>query len=224
VRRLRLTATFALVSLVAMTALGAALVLVSSRLLEQQALLQAQRTAEAYARAGVEREVPESAYRTGSFSEALITRLDAEYGQSSGPSLVGIRLWTGDGVLVYDSTRVKNVPVPASSDIVEGGIPDPTRFVAATRLDGATSTAALVDVVAAGGKSTTRLDVYVPVFYGHSSPRTVAEILLSYDETAAAVANGTRTILYVALAGLGLLWLRCVSRRPRTPGWRCSTR
>ena len=32
-------------------------------------------------------------------------------------------------------------------------------------------------------------------------------ILLSYDETAAAVASGTRTILYVALAGLGLLWL-----------------
>src|SRR5664279_4737606 len=99
-----------------MTARGAALVVVSSHLLEQQALLQAQRTAEAYARVGVEREVPETAYKTGSFSEALIAKLDAEYGQSNGSSLVGIRLWTGDGVLVYDSTRVKDVPVPSSSD------------------------------------------------------------------------------------------------------------
>ena len=65
-RRLRLTATFALVSLVAMTALGAALVTASAHLLQQQALIQAQRTAEAYVRVGVEREVPETAYQTGS--------------------------------------------------------------------------------------------------------------------------------------------------------------
>jgi diguanylate cyclase len=208
VRRLRLTATFALVSLVAMTALGVALVLVSAHLLQQQALMQAQRTAEAYVRVGVEREVPESAYKTGSFREDLIARLDSDFGAESGSSLVGLRLWTNGGILIYDSTRPKAVPVPSSSSgIVQGGIPDPTRFDAATRLHGATSTAAVVDEIDSSGKKTSNLDVYVPVYYGQSSPRAVAEIELSYDETAAAVQKGTRTILYVALAGLGLLWL-----------------
>ena len=202
-----------------MTALGAALVWVSAHLLEQQALTQAQRTAEAYARVGVEREVPQSAYKTGSLPEDLVKRLDAEFHTMGGSSLVGVRLWTGDGILVYDSTRPRNVVVPsASSDVVQGGIPDPIRFEAATNRYDAASAAALVDEVAPGGKVTTRLDVYVPVYYGHTTPQTVAEILLSYDQTSAAVQSGTRTILYVALGGLGLLWLllfRTVHRASR---------
>jgi diguanylate cyclase len=209
VRRLRLTATFALVSLVAMTALGVALVGVSAHLLQQQALIQAQRTAEAYVRVGVEHEVPETSFRTGSFHPELIATLDKDYGVSSGSGLTGLRLWTGDGVLIYDSTRSKAAPSPsaASSVVVQGGIPDPVRFQAATLRDGAVSTAAVVDEISAGGGKTTRLDVYVPVFYGHSSPQAVAEIVLSYDATAKAVASGTKTILYVVLAGLALLWL-----------------
>ncbi len=202
-----------------MTALGAALVWVSAHLLEQQALLQSQRTAEAYVRVGVEREVPLSEYKTGSFPAALVQRLDTEYATQTSSSLVGVRLWTGDGVLIYDSTRNIGVPaVPVTGQVVQGGIPDPIRFDLATRRAGSASSAALVDQVAAGGRTTRRLDVYVPVYYGKSTPQTVAEILLSYDETAAAVQNGTRTILYVVLAGLGLLWLllfRTVHRASR---------
>jgi diguanylate cyclase len=220
VRRLRLTATFALVSLVAMTALGVALVWVSAHLLQQQALLQAQRTAEAYVRFGVEREVPQTAYRTGSFSADLISRLDRDFAAQPGASLTGLRLWTGDGILIYDSNRSSTDPVPApgSDVVVQGGIPDPIRFQAATLRVGATSTAAVVDEIAPGGGKTTRLDVYTPVFYGQASPQAVAEVLLSYDATAAAVSSGTQTILYVVLAGLVLLWLllfRTVHRASR---------
>jgi diguanylate cyclase (GGDEF)-like protein len=220
VRRLRLTATFAIVSLVAMTALGAALVWVSAHLLQQQALLQAQRTAEAYVRVGVEREVPETAYRTGSFKADLIARLDHDFAAGPGSSLTGLRLWTGDGILIYDSTRSRTTPAPSSGSgvVVQGGIPDPIRFQTATQRDGATSTAAVVDEISPGGGKTTRLDVYVPVFYSHASPQAVAEIVLSYDATATAVAEGTRTILYVVLGGLALLWLllfRTVHRASR---------
>ena len=63
-RRLRLTATFAVVSLVAMTGLGGALVWTTSHLLQQQALTQAARTAEAYVSSAVEEYVPEDSFRT----------------------------------------------------------------------------------------------------------------------------------------------------------------
>ena len=57
-RRRSLTTTFALVSFVAMTALGLALTLLVSRLLTQQSLDEAVRTATAYATAGIEEKVP----------------------------------------------------------------------------------------------------------------------------------------------------------------------
>jgi diguanylate cyclase len=216
VRRLRLTTTFALVSLVAMTVLGAALVWTSGHLLQRQALNQARATAQAYVTAAVEREVPQASLRTGTFPAALVRELDAVFAPRAGSELVGVRLWTGDGVLVYDSERPKG---GGQGSVAEGGIPDPTRFQDAIRHTGATSDAAVVQDVDAAGGTRPELDVYVPVRYDGAAPTAVAEVSLSYDDTATAVRMGTLTILWVAAGGLALLWLllfRTVHRASRT--------
>jgi diguanylate cyclase (GGDEF)-like protein len=219
---MRLTATFALVSVVAMSVLGAALVWTSMRLLQSQALQQADRTAEAYVATGVEREVPEKALRSGTFPADLLHRLDDLFAPKPGSSLVGVRLWTGDGALVYDSTQAQlraAAARPGSPDeLVLGGIPDPLRFQDAIRRFDATTSSALVDDVDPSGRPSRRLDVYVPILYGGPSPSGVAEVVLTYDETAAAVRTGTMTILWVAVGGLVLLWLllfRTVHRASR---------
>ena len=225
-RRLRLTTTFALVSLVAMTGLGIALVWTTAHLLQQQALTQAARTAQAYVAAGVEREVPEDAFSTGSFPPALVGQLDSLFMPSSGSTLIGIRLWTGDGVVVYDSSdrgRGGRGSATASTrsapdSLASGAIPDPVRFQDAIRRVDALSSAAVVTEVDPSGHSTQRLDVYVPVKYNRTSPIAVAEVVLSYDETAAAIGRQTLTILYVTVGGLVLLWLllfRTVHRASR---------
>jgi diguanylate cyclase (GGDEF)-like protein len=229
---MRLTATFALVSVVAMTVLGAALVWTSMRLLQEQALLQANRTAEAYVSTGVERWVAKDAWAHGTLDPATVRTLDALFRPGPDSSLVGVRLWTGDGVLVYDSTQAAlrakdgatSAPASSAADGVTalGGIPDPTRFQDAIRRYDAKTSSALTDDVDAAGQPSRRLDVYAPVTYGGVSPSGVAEVVLSYDETGAAVRTGTTTILWVAFGGLALLWLllfRTVhkaSRRLRT--------
>ncbi|MFI5100459.1 MAG: diguanylate cyclase domain-containing protein, partial [Actinomycetes bacterium] len=225
-RRLRLTTTFALVSLVAMTGLGIALVWTTAHLLQQQALTQAARTAQAYVAAGVEREVPEDAFSTGSFPPALVRQLDSLFMPSSGSTLIGIRLWTGDGVVVYDSSdrgqggrgSATASTRSAPDSLASGAIPDPVRFQDAIRRVDALSSAAVVTEVDPSGHSTQRLDVYVPVKYNRTSPIAVAEVVLSYDETAAAIGRQTLTILYVTVGGLVLLWLllfRTVHRASR---------
>ena len=225
-RRLRLTTTFALVSLVAMTALGAALVWATSHLLQQQALSAAARTAQAYVLAGVEREVPEDSFRTGTVAPAVVQSLDATFMARSGSTLLGLKLWIGDGVLVYDSTDQgaggrggagATARGPESSPVA-GAVPDPQRFLDAIRRVNAQSSSAVVTQLGAGGHTSSRLDVYVPVLYGRTSPAAVAEVLLSYDETAAAVRQETLTVLWVTVGGLALLFLllfRTVHRASR---------
>ena len=74
-------------------------------------------------------------------------------------------------------------------------------------MDNAESTAAIVDEVGATGAVDRRLDVYAPVRFGNGPIRGVAEVVLSYDETGAAVSAATHTILLVVLGGLVVLWL-----------------
>ena len=64
-RRYSLTVTFAWVSIVAMVALGGALVWESSRLLQDQALVQAKHTAQSFVTVEIVRELAPSAFSTG---------------------------------------------------------------------------------------------------------------------------------------------------------------
>jgi diguanylate cyclase len=226
VRRLRLTATFAVVSLVAMTGLGGALVWTTSHLLQQQALTQAARTAEAYVSSAVEEYVPEDSFRTGTLHTDVVQRLDHVFMPEPDSTLVGVRLWTGDGVVLYDSTdhsaghRAAGGSSPRNSGSTgaaaattspdtpaPNAIPDPQRFQDAIQRVHAGSSAAVVSEVDASGTSVQRIDVYVPVMYDRTSPSAVAEIELSYDETAAAIHREVLTILYVTAGGLALVWL-----------------
>ena len=224
-RRLRLTTTFALVSLVAMSALGAALVLATSHLLQRQALSEAARTAQAWVLAGVEREVPEDTLRTGDLPPALSQHLDAVFTPRPGSTLLGIRLWTGHGVLVYDSSSAgaggrgaaSTLRAPADTAPARA-VADPQRLADAIRRVSAQSSAAVVTAVDSNGHTAAALDVYVPVLYGRTSPSAVAEVLLSYDETAAAIRQATRTVLWVTAGGLALLFVllfRTVHRASR---------
>ena len=161
-----------------MIVLGGALVWTTSHLLQQQALTEAARTAEAYVASGVEREVPESAFSTGTFPPALVGRLDSAFMPRRGSTLMGVRLWTGDGVVVYDSSdrgpggrgssgaSTRSAP----DDVAAGAIPDPLRFQDAISRVGAVASAAVVTEVDATGHSRQRLDVYVPVTYDRAAP------------------------------------------------------
>jgi len=215
--RRRLTATFSLVSLAAMTILGAALVWASNQLLQQQALLQAQHTAQAYVQGAVEGDIGPRQLVSGTIPPGSLGQLDTMLARSASSSLVGLRLWTDDGVLVYDSTSPTPTRLGGHSRAY-GGIPNPTQFEPASRRQDASSVAALVDEIDARGQSKRRLDVYVPIFYQQTWPTGVAEVVLSYDETAAAVQRATHMILWLVFGGLGLLWLlqfRTVHRASR---------
>ena len=215
--RRRLTATFSLVSLAAMTILGAALVWASNQLLQQQALLQAQHTAQAYVQGAVEGDIGPRQLVSGTIPPGSLGQLDTMLARSASSSLVGLRLWTDDGVLVYDSTSPTPTRLGGQSRAY-GGIPNPTQFEPASRRQDASSVAALVDEIDARGQSKRRLDVYVPIFYQQTWPTGVAEVVLSYDETAAAVQRATHMILWLVFGGLGLLWLlqfRTVHRASR---------
>ena len=205
-RRYSLTVTFAWVSIVAMVALGGALVWESSRLLQDQALVQAKHTAQSFVTVEIVRELAPSAFSTGGFTKSLATRMHDSVAKGLDSNLIAVRLWTPDGVLFFDSSGpdllITNPDSPAPN-----GIPDPSRFETATRSDGAEATAAIVNEISPSGTVARRLDVYTPVRFGTGPIRGVAEVVLSYDETGAAVAGATRTILYVVFAGLLLLWL-----------------
>jgi diguanylate cyclase len=206
--RLRLTTTFALVSLAAMVALGVALVLTSATLMQRQALGQARRTAEAYVRVGVEHFVDAQALETGTVHATVVSELNKLFSSQAGSSLVGVKLWTAQGILIYDSESPSTAPGTRAS-LQDSGIPDPNRFETAIRKVGATSAPAVINEIGSNGETVQRLDVYVPVFTGPvtAGPTGVAEVVLSYDETAQMISQGTRTILYVVLGGLALVWL-----------------
>jgi diguanylate cyclase (GGDEF)-like protein len=218
VRKLSLTTTFALVSLAAMAVLGVALVIASQRLLQGQALTQARYTAEAYVRVGVQAVTEPEMFAPGRLPAPVVAELDGILRSDQGSALRTVRLWSDDGSVIYDSACPECL---AGDNPGVSGIPD-LRFEEVMRAGGSDSVAALVDEVAADGRAERRLDVYVPVaFPGESRPSGMAEVVLTYDDTAAAVAQGVRTIALVVLAGLAVLWLllfrtvRQASRRLR---------
>ncbi len=216
-RRLTLTTTFALVSSIAMAVLGVVLVLLSRELLQQQALTQARRTAEAYVRVGVQQTTGPHMYGPGLIPADVARQMNELFRSRADSDLRAVRLWSADGTLIFDSA----CPRCLDSDSVQvGGIPD-QRFEQVVGAAGG-SLAARVTEVGSEGQTETRVDVYVPVrFEGQARSSGVAEVVLSYDETAAAVARGVRTLVPVIAGGLLLLWLllfrtvRRASRRVR---------
>ncbi len=230
-RRFGLTRTFAFVSLLAMVALSLALIWASATMLRKQAMTAGSRTAEAYVALGVQGdEALREAVTKGQIldvknSNAICQRLGltaeamrAVPAQES--NLLGVRMWTIDGQLVFDSDSACSGPSSIGLPTVTAGFADGPRLDAA--LDGQTSPAVTRDFNGRDTQSSNPrsvLDVYAPSYFGELKPGGVAEVTLDYSDTEAAVVESIQVVALVVVAGLGLLWLllfRTVWRTSKT--------
>jgi diguanylate cyclase (GGDEF)-like protein len=209
-RRTSLTTTFAVVSLVAMLALGIALVTTVGQLMRQQALDEAVRTATAYAETGLRNRVTADEWRKEVFkptSQKLLT-----VNLKPDQTLLSIRLWGKTGRVLFDTDAVN----PAAP---ESAFPDTERLYKAIS-EGRPSAALVTEVAAAEDGATsedarlsagsqTVLDVYVPIFADPDSdlPYGAAEIVLDYAPTQAATADAVRNVGILVALGLLVLWL-----------------
>jgi diguanylate cyclase (GGDEF)-like protein len=146
-RRKSLTTTFAFVSLLSMAALGAALILLVSHEIKQQALDEAIRTATAYASAGIDDKVPLAEWR----GENLSNQTTSVLNQMASPdaagvrlnnTLLAVRLWGNSGRPMYNSD------CPRSPT----GFPDVYRLDSAVR-EGVPSAAIVAQVSSDGSGS-----------------------------------------------------------------------
>ncbi|MBX9246322.1 EAL domain-containing protein [Actinotalea ferrariae] len=184
-----------------MTVVGGALVATTSQVLHTQAVREGVATAEALTRLATA-EVPGDAFTVGMLEPAQDADLDALLGGLD-ERLVGLRLWTADGAVIYDSADVDGAP---------SAFPDVERLDA-VRLRGepAPRVRTHIDGLAgdAGGplaRSIEVLDVYVPVEHA-GQVVGAAEVMLDHGPTAARRTQAIGTLAAVAALGLLLLWL-----------------
>nr|WP_276581814.1 EAL domain-containing protein [Cellulomonas sp. RIT-PI-Y] len=138
-------------------------------------------------------DVPEDAYTVGVLDPQTSTRISTQV--AGFDNLTRLRLWTVDGVLLFDSLQDTT------------GFPDGDRLDAATRQQ--EPDAQVVTEVRGqqfGGTESTQLDVYVPIDHG-GTVVGAAEVMLDYSETQAALTSAIRTVSAVVAGGLVLLWL-----------------
>ncbi|MDM7854491.1 putative bifunctional diguanylate cyclase/phosphodiesterase [Cellulomonas alba] len=211
-RRWSPTRYFVVVSVVAMLALGAALIWVASSVMGQQSLRDGTSSATSVQSFAVG-PLPAEAFGT----EVLTPeQTDAVRDSTSRFSsrLVDLRLWNTDGLLMY-----------SGNDDATTGFPDGARFDAVKRT-GEPEARVITDVRGvkspqSGARGTQRevLDVYVPVRVRDTAgaqpdsglgPDTVigvAEVMLDHEESANALQHAVRTVALVVGGGLLLLWL-----------------
>ena len=176
-----------------MLALGIALVLTMSNIMQTQALrdgIASAQTVGRYASAAV----PPDAFTRGVVDPAQHADVTAAIDGFSG-RLVGLRLWTRDGDVLYDSQSATT------------GFPDGERLDAAVAR-GTSNARIITDVQGerAGGTERQVLDVYVPV---RDAGEIVgaAEVMLDYTPTTEALRAAIRTVALVVAGGLLALWL-----------------
>jgi diguanylate cyclase (GGDEF)-like protein len=191
-RRWPLTRYFAVVSVLAMLALGVALVWVTGNVMRDQAQrdgIALARSIESYASSSV----PEEAFTIGVLAPEQAAAVSEQV--AGFRELRRLRLWTVDSTLLYDS----------QADAT--GFPDGERLDAAVRQR--EPDAQVVTEVRGeefGGSESTLLDVYVPVQHD-GVVVGAAEVMLDYQGTTDAVTSATRTVTLVVAGGLALLWL-----------------
>jgi diguanylate cyclase len=212
-RQRTLTATFAVVSIAAMSALGVALVLTQSQFMRQQAMDDAVRTAVAYVKTGVNDHVPlkewtaEQLSATSSDALARNLRIDSD--------LREVRIFVPSGRPIFDSTANSGsyaFPDTERLDLALGAGTPTAEIVtqvegAADAKDGAVSDAQTV------------LDVYVPVrAKGSGAPVAVAQIVLDYSANWAATSQALQRVAMLVAGCLVAVWLllfRTVRRASR---------
>ena len=215
-RRWGLTATFAIVSLLAMVAVGTLLIVAIGRQARAYALDEAVHTAEAYLTAGV-REAADLSQLAGRKPLPAAARSEIDrLADQPDDSLRAVRLWTVDSQLVY-----------ASDASTRGGLfPDNLRLD--TTLNDSLPAPKVVDefpslrspdATPSDLASSPVLSVYLPLgTMADGQPAGAAEIVLDYADTEAALSDVMRLIALLVGVGLALLWLllfRTVSNASR---------
>ena len=209
-RRWGLTATFAIVSLLAMVAVGTLLIVAIGRQAKSYALAEAVHTAEAYLTSGVRDEADlEHLAGRKPLSPEVKRSLD-ELAAHPDDSLRALRLWSVDSQLIYAS----------DADTRLGMFPDNIRLDQV--IDDSVPVAKVVEVLPSeDGKvaGSNVLSVYLPLgTLSDGQPAGVAEVVLDYSETQQALADVMRLIALLVGVGLAVLWLllfRTVSNASR---------
>ena len=236
-RRFGLTRTFALVSLLAMVALGAALVFASSTLLRQQAMSAGSKNAETYVRLALDGDpqLKDAVRGSGSVitDSAAVADLRNKLGlpaatDSATPSttsLIEVRVWTRNEGIVFDTDPLP----PSGGDALSSlsGLTDQARFDKAVA---GSSAPDVRDFVTSDDRSQLSADrpvinVYVPLYFGEDRVQGVAEVILDYGDTVDALSESIRVISLVVVAGLGVLWMllfRTVWRTSKTLRYQAS--
>jgi len=213
-----LTTTFAVVSILAMSALGVALVLTQTQFMRQQAMDDAVRTATAYVRTGIDDRVPLKEWTSEQLSVASTDQIAETLRTDS--DLREVRIFVKSGRPLYDSATVLT--------------PDKYAFPDTGRLDlaigSSTPTAEIVTQVETAAEASkgaprqvsdaeTVLDVYVPVrAKGSSQPVAVAQLVLDYSANWAATSAALQRVALLVAGCLIAVWLllfRTVRRASR---------
>jgi len=131
-RRMTLTTTFAVVSLLAMTILGIALVTTVGQLMRKQALDEAERTARAYVEAGVRDRISATEWTSEQLSPATLHGLAANL--VGDRNLIEVRIFARSGMALFDS---KGAVLDANGTLM--AFPDTSRLDKAQGADTASS-------------------------------------------------------------------------------------
>ena len=215
-RRKTLTTTFAVVSLVAMSVLGAALVTTVGQLMREQALDDAQRTAAAYVTAGISDRVTPTEWTTEELSAKTLAGLTGNL--MSDRNLIEIRIFGRSGRPLFDSNGTASAfPDTARLDRAIGDNTATSDLV--SQLEPAIASLSQ-DKATVVSDDETVLNVYVPVHLRGAPDKAVAaaEVVLDYAPTAKATAEAVRRVAVLVAAGLVAVWLllfRTVRRASR---------
>lgn len=194
--RLTLSRRFALISLLGIATVATGVVVTAAQVMRQQSISEGARSAETLA-GSVSPMVPMEAFQTGVLDGARRADL-AEFTARLDGSVLSLRLWNVDGIMLFDSASDSTSAFPNPGQLESAAIMGEPAARIGTHL------------AAAGegevGSAFTALDVYVPVrIDGH----LVGAAEVTYDHTPAtdSQARAVRTIALAAGVGLLLLWL-----------------
>lgn len=194
--RLTLSRRFALISLLGIAVVATGVVVATAQVMRQQSISEGARSAETLTD-WVAPMVPMEAFQTGVLDDARRAALAEATARLDG-SVLSLRWWNVDGIMLFDSASDSTSAFPNSGQLESAAI----MGEAAARIG--------THVAAAGegevGSTRTALDVYVPVRAGG---HLVGAAEVTFDHTPAAdtQARAVRTIALAAGAGLLLLWL-----------------
>jgi len=208
-RRWSLTRYFAFVSILAMAALGCALVWVTSTVMRQQAIddgVTAAGSVVAYAAA----PLPVDVFSNGQLTDTQRRAVTAAV-SGFGTRLADLRLWSPVGELLYSKAgETSGFPDTDRNLSAQGGTPDAKIIVDVRRSSEAESP----------GDQQQVLDVYVPVTVAETAtgrdpsqeadPEMIigtAEVMLEYTDSAETLQRAVGQVTLVVAGGLVALWI-----------------